>query len=123
MTQVPAAIKSLSLTELKQLLARVNTDLASIKRAKRVAAKATAKAAVVNAISDLAECNIIAKSFTGNKQVNPVQNAKLKADIQIQKDILEFMNNGGMIITRKPRKAVKSLFTSTGVALSNKVSL
>lgn len=120
MTQVPAAIKSLSLTELKQLLARVNTDLASIKRAKRVTAKATAKAAVVNAISDLAECNIIAKSFTGNKQVNPVQNAKLKADIQIQKDILEFMNNGGMIITRKPRKAVKSLFT---VALSNKVSL
>ena len=117
--EVPAAIKSLSLTELKQLLARVNTDLASIKRAKRV----TAKAAVVNAISDLAECNIIAKSFTGNKQVNPVQNAKLKADIQIQKDILEFMNNGGMIITRKPRKAVKSLFTSTGVALSNKVSL
>ena len=116
MTQVPAAIKSLSLTELKQLLARVNTDLASIKRAKRV----TAKAAVVNAISDLAECNIIAKSFTGNKQVNPVQNAKLKADIQIQKDILEFMNNGGMIITRKPRKSVKSLFT---VALSNKVSL
>ena len=116
MTPVPAAIKSLSLTELKQLLARVNTDLASIKRAKRV----TAKAAVVNAISDLAECNIIAKSFTGNKQVNPVQNAKLKADIQIQKDILEFMNNGGMIITRKPRKAVKSLFT---VALSNKVSL
>ena len=116
MTQVPAAIKSLSLTELKQLLARVNTDLASIKRAKRV----TAKAAVFNAISDLAECNIIAKSFTGNKQVNPVQNAKLKADIQIQKDILEFMNNGGMIITRKPRKAVKSLFT---VALSNKVSL
>ena len=115
MTQVPAAIKSLSLTELKQLLARVNTDLASISR-KRV----TAKAAVVNAISDLAECNIIAKSFTGNKQVNPVQNAKLKADIQIQKDILEFMNNGGMIITRKPRKAVKSLFT---VALSNKVSL
>ena len=114
--EVPAAIKSLSLTELKQLLARVNTDLASIKRAKRV----TAKAAVVNAISDLAECNIIAKSFTGNKQVNPVQNAKLKADIQIQKDILEFMNNGGMIITRKPRKAVKSLFT---VALSNKVSL
>ena len=115
MTQVPAAIKSLSLTELKQLLARVNTDLASISR-KRV----SAKAAVVNAISDLAECNIIAKSFTGNKQVNPVQNAKLKADIQIQKDILEFMNNGGMIITRKPRKSVKSLFT---VALSNKVSL
>ena len=119
MTQVPAAIKSLSLTELKQLLARVNTDLASIKRAKR-AKRVTAKAAVVNAISDLAECNIIAKSFTGNKQVNPVQNAKLLADIQIQKDILEFMNNGGMIITRKPRKAVKSLFT---VALSNKVSL
>ena len=103
MTQVPAAIKSLSLTELKQLLARVNTDLASIKRAKRV----TAKAAVVNAISDLAECNIIAKSFTGNKQVNPVQNAKLKADIQIQKDILEFMNNGGMIITAKSRKSKK----------------
>jgi len=116
MTQVPVDIKSLSITELKQLLARVNTDLASIKRAKRV----TAKAAVVNAISDLAECNIIAKSFTGNKQVNPVQNAKLKADIQIQKDILEFMNNGGMIITRKPRKSNKAL---TVMSLCNKVSL
>ena len=113
MTLVPVDIKSLSILELKQLLSRVNTDLASIRR-KRV----TAKAAVVNAISDLAECNIIAKSFTGNKQVNPVQNAKLKADIQIQKDILEFMNNGGMIITRKPRKSNKAL-----TMMSNIISL
>ena len=112
-----AIIQNMSITELKQLLARVNTDLASIKRAKRV----TAKAAVVNAISDLAECNIIAKSFTGNKQVNPVQNAKLKADIQIQKDILEFMNNGGMIITAKTRSKVKcQTFRNNKYSIANK---
>ena len=40
-------------------------------------------------------CNKIAANFTGTKAVNPSDNDKLRADIQIQKDILEFINNGG----------------------------
>ena len=88
-------IKSLSITELKQLLSRVNQDLASIKRAERAAKKA----AVNNAISELAECNIIASKFTGKSTIQPpVQNAKIIQDIAIQKDILDYLNNGGRII-------------------------
>jgi uncharacterized protein (DUF4415 family) len=113
--QEPMDINSLSIIELKQLLSRVNQDINNIKRANRTAKKIAAN----NAISELAECNIIAKRFTGNKQVNPVQNAKLIADIQIQKDILDFLNNGGRIITAKRRKVSKA-FT---VSLSNQVSL
>jgi len=105
---------NLSIIELKQLLAQVNHDLKlnkpTIKRIKQE------KAPV---LSEGAECNIIAQRFTGNKQVNPVVNAKLKADIQIQKDILEYINNGGMIIERKPRKSPKSF----SVALCNRVTL
>ena len=41
-------------------------------------------------------CNNIAKSFSG-KQYVVEYNKKLKADIQIQLDILEFCNNGGII--------------------------
>lgn len=96
-------ISKLSITELKQMLANVNQDLASIKRAERRAKKI----AVNNAVSELAECNIIAKRFTGNKQVNPVENAKLIADIQIQKDILEFINHGGRIICAKTNRKHK----------------
>jgi hypothetical protein len=96
-------LDNMSITELKQLLSCVNQDIKSIKR-KENAAK---KAAVNNAISELAECNIIAQRFTGNKQVKPVENAKLIADIQIQKDILDFLNNGGRIITAKTRNKVK----------------
>lgn len=108
-------IEGLSITELKQLLSRVNQDLASIKRAERAAKKS----AVNNAISELAECNIIAERFSGNKALPTVHNAKLIADIQIQKDILDYLNNGGRIITRRARKVSKPLT----VALSNKVSL
>lgn len=93
---------NLSIIELKQLLARVNHDLKmnkpTIKRIKQE------KAPV---LSEGAECNIIAKSFTGNKAVTPVQNGKLIADIQIQKDILDYLNNGGHIITAKRRNKVK----------------
>jgi hypothetical protein len=96
-------IKSLSIIELKQLLSRVNQDINSIKRAERRAKKI----AVNNAISELAECNIIAKRFTGNKQVNPVHNAKLVADIQIQKDILGFIQSGGRIICAKTNRKHK----------------
>jgi hypothetical protein len=111
------ALSNMSIQELTQLLSCVNQDLKSIKR-KENAAK---KAAVNNAISELAECNIIAKSFTGNKQVTPVQNAKLIADIQIQKDILEFLNNGGHIITAKTRKSHKmTTFRNNAYSVFNK---
>ena len=50
-------------------------------------------------------CNNIAKSFSG-KQYVVEYNKKLKADIQIQLDILEFCNNGG-IIQFSTSKAVK----------------
>jgi len=108
-------IKSLSIIELKQLLSRVNQDINSIKRAERRAKKI----AVNNAISELAECNIIAKRFTKTVIIENIENKKIKQDIQIQKDILEFINNGGRIITAKRRKSSKA-FT---VSLSNQVSL
>ena len=87
-------INGLSITELKQLLACVNQDIKSIKRAER----ATKKVAVNNAISELAECNIIAAKFTGKTYNKPVQNAKIIQDIAIQRDILDYLNNGGRII-------------------------
>jgi hypothetical protein len=108
-------INQLSIIELKQLLSRVNQDITSIKRTERRAKKIAAN----NTVSELAECNIIAKRFTGKIIPAPIQNAKLIADIQIQKDILDYLNNGGRIITAKRRKSTKA-FT---VSLSNQVSL
>jgi hypothetical protein len=97
-------INSLSIIELKQLLARVNHDLKmnkpTLKRIKQE------KAPV---LSEGAECNIIAQRFTGKHYNKPVENAKLIADIAIQRDILDYLNNGGMIITRKSRKSIKPL--------------
>jgi uncharacterized protein (DUF4415 family) len=109
------ALSNMSITELKQLLSCVNQDIKSIKKRENAAKKA----AVNNAISELAECNIIAKRFTGKVYAKPEQNAKLKADIQIQQDILDYLNTGGHIITRKPRKSVKAL----SVISYHKVSL
>ena len=72
-------ISGLSLSELKALLSKVESDLASID-------------------SEAAICNNIAKSFTGQSlYAKSEYNKKLKADIQIQLDILDFMNNGGII--------------------------
>ena len=72
-------IKSLSLSELRVLLSKVESDLAHID-------------------SEAAVCNNIAKSFSGQSlYAKSEYNKKLKADIQIQLDILEFMNNGGII--------------------------
>jgi hypothetical protein len=70
-------INALSLSELRVLLAKVESELNHID-------------------SEGAICNNIAKSFTG-KTYTIEYNKKLKADIQIQLDILEFMNNGGHI--------------------------
>ena len=72
-------IKSLSLSELRALLSKVESDLANID-------------------SEAAICNNIAKSFTGQSlYAKSEYNKKLKADIQIQLDILAFMDNGGKI--------------------------
>jgi hypothetical protein len=98
-------LSGLSITELKQMLARVNHDLKLNKPTMSRAAKRASKPAA--AISELAECNIIAQRFTGNKALPPSDNDKLKADIAIQRDILDFLNNGGRIITAKRRNKVK----------------
>jgi uncharacterized protein (DUF4415 family) len=109
------ALSNMSIAELKQLLSCVNQDIKSIKRQERAAKKA----AVNNTISELAECNIIASRFSGKHYDKPEQNAKIKADIQIQQDILDYLNNGGHIITKRPRKSNK-VYKMT---YTNKVSL
>jgi hypothetical protein len=109
------SIENMSIIELKQLLSRVNQDINSIKRTERRAKKI----AVNNTVSELAECNIIAKRFTKTVIIENIENKKIKQDIQIQKDILDFLNNGGRILTAKRRKVSKA-FT---VSLSNQVSL
>ena len=109
------ALSNMSIIELKQLLSCVNQDLKSIKRAEKIAAD--------NQPSEYDIANNIAKSFTGKVYAKPVENAKIIADIQIQKDILDYLNNGGRIITAKPRKSRKSSNKPFVVALSNQVSL
>lgn len=103
-------LSGLSITELKQMLARVNHDLKlnkpTIKRTRKVLSPI---------ISEYAECNIIAQKFTGKSINKPVQNARLLADIQIQKDILAFINNGGNIKTRVSRKKIKPLSVSSSI--------
>mgnify|MGYP003346797534 FL=1 len=72
-------INGLSIRELKELLSRVESDLADIDNEHKI-------------------CNNIAKSFSGQSlYAKSEYNKKLKMDIQIQLDILEFMNNGGII--------------------------
>jgi type II secretory pathway component PulM len=108
-------IKSLSIIELKQLLSRVNQDIKSIKKQEKIAAN--------NQPSEYDIANNIAKSFTGKVYPKPVENKRIKQDIQIQQDILDYLNNGGRIITAKPRKSRKYSTAPFVVALSNKVSL
>ena len=103
-------LSSLSITELKQMLARVNHDLKlnkpTIKRTRKVLSPI---------ISEYAECNIIAQKFTGKSINKPVENARLLADIQIQKDILDFIHNGGNIKTRVSRKKIKPLTIASSI--------
>ena len=113
-------LSGLSITELKQMLARVNHDLKANKPTLNRAAKRASKApAIID--NEYITCNNIAATFT-NKQYNqPIQNAKLKADIQIQKDILEFINNGGHIKVAKTRNKVKcQTFRNNKYSISNK---
>ena len=72
-------ISTLSISELKELLSKVESELSIIDNEHQI-------------------CNNIAKSFTGKSSYSTVEyNKKIRADIQIQLDILEFMNNGGVI--------------------------
>ena len=103
-------LSGLSITELKRMLALVNHDLKMNKPTIKRASKALSPI-----ISEYAECNIIAQKFTGNKALSPVHNAKLTADIQIQRDILDFIHNGGNIITRKSRKNIKPLTITNSI--------
>jgi len=89
-------IKSLSITELKQLLSRVNQDISSIKRADKAAAR---KAAIMD--NEYIVANDIAKRFTNKQYPAPIQNKRIIQDIAIQRDILDYLNNGGHIITAK----------------------
>ena len=107
-------LSGLSIIELKQLLSRVNHDLKmnkpTIKRIKKE---------IIPEPSEYDIANNIAKSFTGKVYTKPVENRRIKEDIQIQSDILDFLNNGGMIKTRVSRKKIKPL----SVISYHKVSL
>ena len=103
-------IEGLSINELKALLSKLDND---------IKAAAPVIKPVPKVDNELVLCNKIAATFTGKQYNQPVQNAKLIADIQIQKDILDFLNNGGRITTSK-RKRITKDFT---VLLTNKVSL
>lgn len=113
-------LSNLSILELKQMLAKVNHDLKMNKPTMSRAAKRASKPAA--AISELAECNAIAARFTGKQYAKPVQNARLLADIAIQHDILDYVKNGGHIITRKSRKKIKPLSVTT-LSLYKKITL
>ena len=72
-------INGLSVAELKALLSKVEADIASADNEANI-------------------CNNIAKTFSGKSlYATSEYNKKIKADIQIQLDILDFMNNGGSI--------------------------
>jgi hypothetical protein len=103
------ALSNMSLTELKQLLSCVNQDIKSIKKAEKIAAD--------NQPSEYDICNDIAKRFTNKQYDKPIENKKIKQDIQIQQDILDYLNSGNHIITARPRKSRR--FTSA-VSYSNR---
>lgn len=88
-------INNLSIKELKQLLAQVNHDLKlnkpTINRRTRI------KQEKKPVLSEGAECNIIAERFSGNKALPIVHNKKIMQDIAIQRDILDYLDNGNSI--------------------------
>jgi hypothetical protein len=92
-------LSKMSITELKQLLSCVNQDIKSIKKREKIAAE--------NVPSEYDIANSIAKTFTNKQYPAPIENRRIKEDIQIQRDILDYLNNGGHIITAKTRSKVK----------------
>jgi hypothetical protein len=109
------ALSNMSISELKQLLACVNQDLKSIKKAEKIAAN--------NVPSEYSICNDIAKRFTNKQYDKPIENGKLIADIQIQKDILDYLNNGKHIICHIPRGSKKRPIKALSVLTTKIVSL
>jgi hypothetical protein len=109
------ALSNMSIAELKQLLACVNQDLKSIKRAEKIAAN--------NVPSEYAICNDIAKRFTNKQYDRPVENRRIKLDIQIQQDILDYLNNGKHIICHIPRGSKKRPIKALSVLSTKIVSL
>jgi hypothetical protein len=120
-------VNSMSAKELKQLLALINQDLRSIKKQNVAAQKA--KVAKIKLENDDAKiANTIAQRFTTLGKVfqtpadlAPVVNKKIKLDIQIQQDILEFLSNGGEIKTARTRNKVKcQTFRNNKYSIANK---
>jgi hypothetical protein len=109
------ALSNMSITELKQLLSRVNQDLKYIKKQEKIAAD--------NVPSEYDICNQYAAKFSKTVIIENIENKRIKQDIQIQKDILDYLNSGKHIITARPRKSRKYNNKPFTVALCNKVSL
>jgi hypothetical protein len=109
------ALSNMSLTELKQLLSCVNQDIKSIKKAEKIAAEYVP--------TEFEICNNIAKRFTKTVIIENIENKKIKQDIQIQKDILDYLNSGNHIITARPRKSRKYSTKPFTVSLTKIVSL
>ena len=109
------ALSNMSIAELKQLLSCVNQDIKSIKKAEKIAAD--------NQPSEYDICNSIAKRFTNKQYDKPIENKKIKQDIQIQRDILDYLNSGNHIITARPRKSRKYSTRPFTVSLTKIVSL
>jgi len=104
-------IENLSLSELKHLLYAVNRD---IKIAKE-------KADIIPSEYDI--CNDIAKRFTNKQYDKPVENKRIKQDIQIQKDILDYLNSGNHIICHYARKSKRKPVKALTVLSTKIVSL
>ena len=109
------ALSNMSLSELKQLLSCINQDIKSIKKAEKIAAEYVP--------TEFEICNDIAKRFTNKQYDKPIENKKIKQDIQIQKDILDYLNSGNHIITARPRKSRKYSNKPFTVSLTKIVSL
>jgi hypothetical protein len=91
-------LSNMSITELKQLLSCVNEDIKSIKKRENARKK-------IAEINEYDLCNEYSAKFSKSVVIENVQNKKIKQDIQIQNDILDFLNNGGHIICAKQRKS------------------
>jgi len=92
------ALSNMSITELKQLLSCVNQDIKSIKKRENALKK-------IAEVNEYELCNNYAAKFSKTVIIENISNKKIKQDIQIQTDILDFLNNGGHIICAKQRKS------------------
>jgi len=91
-------LSNMSITELKQLLSCVNQDIKSIKRRENALKK-------IAEVNEYELCNEYSANFSKTVIIENIENKKIKQDIQIQTDILDFLYNGGHIICAKQRKS------------------